>query len=65
MVLKLETQAKSAFVGNVLKVMPDVLVAVWIELELRPIFGIIYILLLFNHTFLVASFLAVFVGGER
>lgn len=65
MVLNLETEAKSVFAGNLLKVIPDIPVALWIELELGQKFKIIHILLLFNHNFPVAPLLAVFVGGEQ
>ena len=65
MVLNLETEAKSIFVRKLLKVIPDIPVAVWTELELGLNFRIIYILLLFNHTFPMAPLLAVFVGGEQ
>lgn len=65
MVLKLETEAKSVFAGNWLKVIADIPVALWIELELGQKLKIIHILLLFNHTSPVAPLLAVFVGGEQ
>lgn len=65
MVLNPQMEAKSAYVRKLFKVIPDMTVAKRIELDRGQKFRIIYILLLFTSTFLVAPLLVVLVGEEQ